>query len=245
MKKTLITLMALGGLACGACAAEQYVYNATLMGQEKESAVHGFTLTLTAQTITGATADTPAVSTLSDFVYLDGLTLVERKVNGGTERNVGLLVLDGNNTILGWSNELCATCESSGKTREDNVYTFTNLKLDTDTTYRFVAVSNVNSLTLDYVGCTYGYGEASSYTFDSEAKTVTGGLTRIDATIDVHDGSKTSGDLNFTTKNNFSATTNTWSPVLKDIKVTNIPEPATATLSLLALAGLCARRRRK
>ncbi len=32
---------------------------------------------------------------------------------------------------------------------------------------------------------------------------------------------------------------------LKDIPAAAIPEPATATLSLLALAGLCVRRRRK
>ena len=42
----------------------------------------------------------------------------------------------------------------------------------------------------------------------------------------------------------FSTDASQYKAGIKNITVTNIPEPATATLSLLALAGLCARRRR-
>ena len=234
MKKTLIALMALAGVAM----ANEWTFSSTMLGDSsKETTVHGFTFNLSSELITGETA----VSTLPETVYLTSLTMQERAV-AGTQRNVGLLVLDTSNTILGWSNELCSTSESTNIA--DNTFTFTNLLLDTNTTYRFVTVSNVSNLTSSYIGYTYAYGKDATYTSNAEAKTLTGGLTSADVAVDVH--SNTDYNLNYTTSESFASVNGSWSPILTSVKVTDsIPEPATATLSLLALAGLAARRRRK
>ena len=225
--------MALAGVAM----ADEWTFTSNNLDVEvKESDVHGFTFNLSSALITGETA----VSSLPDAVYLTSLTMLERPV-GGTKQNVGLLVLDTSDTILGWSNELCSTCEDA---REDNTFTFTNLLLDTDTTYRFVTVKNVESLDSSYVGYTYAYGKDATYTSNAEAKTLTGGLASTGVAIDVH--TATDYNLNYTTSPNFGDTNSAWSPILTNITVADsVPEPATATLSLLALASLAARRRRK
>ena len=107
-------------------------------------------------------------------------------------------------------------------------------------------------LNIDYVGYTYNFVRDESLTVDSTAMTITGGLLATGAAVDLHANNETNG-LNFSTSGDLSNFQKGWSPVLTDIKVSielapitpAVPEPATATLSLLAMTALAARRRRK
>ena len=242
MKKTLIALMALVGVATGA----DYTYNANLIGSEDKASVHGFSFTLTSANIEPSSEGTPLTSELGNAVTLNGFTLGDRSNAAGDAVNFGLLVLDSDDVIVGMSNETTAPCDGV-----DGVYTFSGLTINPSVTYNFVCVREV-LLNSDYVGYTYNFVKGENLTVDSEAMTITGGLLATGIAVDLHGDKQTSG-LNFSTNPNINGYQATWSPILTDIKVSvesipvppAVPEPATATLSLLALAGLAARRRRK
>ncbi len=218
-------------MLAGAAMGETYVYNSTMVGTENKTSVHGFTFVLDSAAIAAETGSVPTTE-ISDFELVT-LTLGDRDANAST-RAYGLLVLDSSNVILGKSNET-----NTGGNSTDDVFTFTNLILNADTTYSFVTV-NTTLFTTDYVGKTYGYGKETSLTLNGG--TITGGLVAAPIAVDYHTDSSTPY-LAITTSATFASTTNTQSPILSNITI-NVPEPATATLSLLAFAGLAARRRR-
>ena len=122
------------------------------------------------------------------------------------------------------------------------------LLLTSKDTYRFITVSSgVLDLFTDSTK-TYVYNaggtSAVSYETNENTVTITQGLTTPGLRWN-YDTSATVDDCCAI----FSATIDTgkaeYSPVITNMTVNIIPEPATATLSLLALAGLAARRRRR
>ena len=231
MKKTIITLLTLAGVAMG----ETYVYDAAMIGTKDKAAVHGFTFTLNNAAITPELGSL-TTSQITDFELLS-LTLGDR-ADGTNKNTYGLLVLTSSNVILGKSNET-----STSSNGADEVFTFTGLTLNAATTYRFVTV-DTTLFTADCIGKTYGYGNAATLTLTDA--TYTGGLKAPGVAVDLHGNTPTTG-LNFTSSATFVSEQSTWSPILTDIKISvpAVPEPTTATLSLLALAGLAGRRRRK
>ncbi len=234
MKKTIIALLALGGIAMG----DIYTYNASMVGAEDRAAVHGFTFTLTNAYITPEEGSLPTTD-ITDFNLLS-LTLGDR-ADGSNSASYGLLVLSSSNVILGKSNET-----SNGCNGKDEVFTFTNLTLNAATTYRFVTV-DTSLFTSDHIGKTYGYGTAGS--LSQNGNTISGGLKAVGVAVDLHTNKSTTG-LNFTSSATFASEQSGWSPILSDITINvpsapAVPEPTTATLSLLALAGLAVRRRRR
>ena len=162
------------------------------------------------------------------------------RTDGTSSVDFGLMVLDNSTAeILGVSNEVCKSSDSTADT-----FTFTGLTLDAATTYKFVTV-NAAALNSDYIGKIYNYGKSAVTLTDN---ILTGGLVAPGVAVDLHGSTETTG-LNFSTSGTFASTQATWSPILTEIKIKvgaapAVPEPTTATLSLLALAGLAARRRR-
>lgn len=235
MKKTLIMLLAASACAFGT----EYTYNATMLGSKDKASVHGFSFTLTAANIAPANTASPNITDLDNQVLLTGFTLGDRDNDAGTLVDFGLLVMDSNMTIIGMSNGVCTPCDGT-----DNVFTFNNLIIDKNTTYKFISV-RATALSENYIGLTYGGDSAETMTIDTTTNTLTGGLLATGVAVDLHKDSPTTGELNFTTSSGLGINQNGWSPILTNITVETVPEPATATLSLLALAGLAARRRRR
>ena len=235
MKKTLITLMSLMGISVGA----DYTYSSPRIGEDSKASVHGFSFTLTS-TLNAADSNSPTIEELGNLFMLNGFTLSDRSDSAGDSVAFGLLVLDSNDVIVGFSNETTTPCDGA-----DGEYTFNGLTLAPTATYQFVCVRE-DMLNSDYVGYTYAFGKSATLTVDDEAKSITGGLLATGVAVDLHNSKSTTG-LNFSTTPDLGSYQDKWSPILTDIKISTlpIPEPATATLSLLALAGLAMRRRRK
>ena len=108
---------------------------------------------------------------------------------------------------------------------------------------RVMDTSNLNTATMNYqdsVTFTTTIQKGVTYTLS-----VTGGDQAMTPTLTWDGGSETlasyKGNMNGNTANMAYAL----NPGTITIEVPNVPEPTTATLSLLALAGLAARRRRK
>lgn len=235
MKKTLIMLLAASACAFGT----EYTYNATMLGSEDKASVHGFSFTLTAANIAPANASTPTITDLDNQVLLTGFTLGDRNSAAGDAVDFGLLVLDGSKTIIGMSNSVCTPCDGV-----NNEFSFANLLINKNTTYTFIMVRDI-ALNEAYLGMTYGGDKATAMTVNTDTNVLTGGLLATGVAVDLHTGTPTTGELNFTTSSELGINQNGWSPILTNITVETVPEPATATLSLLALAGLAARRRRR
>lgn len=245
MKKTLIALLAATSCAMGSTLNSTYTgnYNTT---------THGFTLTLSSSELILKDTD-PA---LSSTVILESFTL--KGCNSGTGANVeyGFVVLNNTtNEVLG----LSTSTQTSGQNINTS-FSFTNtsgtaLTLNTADTYRFLTVSSA-VLTLfhdsskSYIYNAGGTGPPTQ-SVNGNTITISQGLTAPGirgmyvASGATNDGCTMIFGANG--KNEGSITvenvTGTLSPVFVNISVKNIPEPTTATLSLLALAGLAARRR--
>ncbi len=214
---------------------DTFTYNASMVGTEDKAAVHGFTFTLTNAYISPEAGSLPTTD-ITDF-NLISLTLGDRS-DGTNNASYGLLVLNTSNVILGKSNEMSNGCNGT-----DEVFSFTNLTLNAATTYRFVTVDTSLFIAND-IGKNYGYGTADTLT--RNGNTISDGLKAVGVAVDLHRNISTTG-LNFTSSATFASEQSGWSPILSDITINvpaaAVPEPTTATLSLLALAGLAARRR--
>ncbi len=204
MKKTLIALMALAGVACG----QSFTENGSLTAPENLYApAFDFTFELTEEfKVTDDYDILLAYYQVSGFAGSDGFN-----VNAFQLSNAGVLTLVRGNTLTLTEGELT----SSSTLVSQNVSTFvttegTNYTLTSPGIYK-----------VDYLGGTNGSAAADLYKDGVKVASFTGGNHNMNG-----DGT---GSLNLTVKVNDSLM---------------IPEPTTATLSLLALAGLAARRRR-
>ncbi len=243
MKKTLTTILLTAGLAASASAASS-VYNVEASGNYN---YHAFYLTLTSTMLapeTGSLAPTANTS-----YTLDQLTIITRtSSHNSVTGTYGLFVLnETGSAIIGFSNE--SYLQEPGT---DRTFTFvaadgtSPLALNSSTTYRFVAVSDT---ALEYAAAnaaantTLNYSSSkSNASYTTATKTISGGLI----TLGGQAVSTTDAGM-YVITNAALTNTGTYAAGLKDITISPVavPEPATATLSLLALAGLAARRRRK
>ena len=237
MKKTLITLLALAGAAM-ADEATDVLYTSTSNGTEASNyEAKGFAFNLSGTALT--TTSTPSSYDFSDSVTLSEITLTLRDVKNSTNEDKDgkhiIVITDSDLKIQGWSsNESDTATDAEGY---EFTWNFANVTLDTDTTYYAIAYDSGASLTK---GTTLTQaGEAMQFG--------TNGVSNYDANGLSFDGAST-GKTGLMFLNGGSYAINTaqkqYAPNVK-IVTKMIPEPATATLSLLALAGLAARRRRK
>lgn len=255
MKKTCV-LALLSAFAAVASAATEYDYTLSTVSSYNgnyNQLIHGFTLKLNSTAIDHGTA------TLPSEVILDGFTIKDTGSKDGVGVTFGFVVLDnfGNNTVLGVSTGVGTTVQN-GTTS----FTFTAadgtspLTLNPESTYRYIAVSqDVLNLIKSDTTKTYVYNgggtDAVQHTTLGNTVTITKGLRA--PGIRGHYGTDVPTDSATICAGNIASVwasgSNHLSPILSNIHLSNVPspvvpEPATATLSLLALAGLAARRRR-
>ncbi len=244
MKKTIaLALLCLGAAATASAAS--YHYSTVATGNDN-STLHGFTFKLSTDDLTAsAGSDSPATNTLTGTYVMDSITVKGSTSQGGANVTYGLVVVDASNTVLGISD-----VKTSASNRS---LTFTlsaagggSLTLDAATSYRFLTVSEdvINYVT--QAGMTYAAGGTTATAATLSGTTISKGLKA--PGMRVNSGAAASDDFRLISGSNGTSTMN-YFVVIDDISISPVtaavPEPATATLSLLALAGLAARRRRK
>ena len=224
MKKTLIALMALASVA----AADTYT-SSTYKKQDQASDHYGFTLALAESQWVDSTIPTYVTS-----VYLDSITLQTRNSNNSysdikiavyeytADSNVG--------TFLGLSSTESFVADTNVEFTFDG-----SITLNPTTRYQFMFVAS----------------DSTAETVDSydeyKTKATRWGLALTNK--NTVEGEYTHGNVPQGWGTYTNGTVSGWQaqllPVVTIATSTPIvPEPATATLSLLALAGLAARRRR-
>ena len=251
MKKTLITLLALGGLAVGA--APEPIWTAeTNLTSYSISGLDSFTIavTLNVETLkaeSGANFNGPAkIIDLSGVWNVSGLEgTLDINVNGSSTGKTSTLYIGGT-TGLGEYKSNYALNGISGSTIFNSSTIWENI---TGAALVFVKDgSSDNDAVRAYFSLKYADGTTTTYE---------GANTGIKFTID-HDGDENTDKvadkhLNVSTisfENSFATEAWVYGSALsandaRTIAAALAPEPTTATLSLLALAGLAARRRRK
>lgn len=236
MKRTLLLLTLATGL-CSA-AADQTVYYSTELTSttvDRSNGCYGFTLKMSDNFLTSTSAGSSV--TLPNTVYMTSLTLWGRDSgNNGEYHNMKIALYEytgdgetARETDLGTVVALsdAHTLSTGGSA----TFTFANdVEMDTTKQYRFLFVS-ADATAENLVG-TDGTTNLAAY----QTKATTSSLTL------VNNNSLPQGDGTY--KNNSMSS---WESLyMPKLKITSyVPEPATATLSLLALVGLAARRRRK
>ena len=221
MKKTIITLMTLAGMAFGA--ESSYTLSTTPAYDGNQGGRYaGIAFTLGA---TDTERFTVTGGTLTEQVTLSSISLTERGGNDLAADRV-LYVTDSNNVYLG-SSSVFTKAEGSD-----------------------IAVFNFkDSITLNTGSTYYAYLMNSAGDNSWEVgKTVVPGGQYYSGELAAAGGSLTSTAANWGLLNGQKALASTsYAPVMTIVakSVDPVPEPTTATLSLRALAGRAARRRRR
>ena len=223
MKKTLIALMALASVA----AAD--TYTSSTPDKTNKGNYYGFTLAPANSTY--LTTDIPAGVT---ELNLDSITLLTRDAANSTDMKVAVYAYEGDNkvgTYLGSSSSTgTAVAADTALT-----LTFSGVTIDPTARYQFLFVqAGATDLTLSTFE---GYQSAST----NWGISVTNSFS---ANIPQGWGTYKGNGINSWEGQYVPVTTLTMSTVVAPESPV-VPEPATATLSLLALAGLAARRRRR
>ncbi len=203
MKKTLIALMTLAGVAMGG----QYTMD------------KGGDLYAGEMTLTFTIPDTPILT--GDYDILAAYYQVN-----GSSYNVNAFVLNSDNTLsLNRGGALSST------TLTNDVTTGTQNKSIFNTAEGTALTLSAGDYTIKYLGGTNGSAAADLYMGDTKVASFTGGNHNMNG---INQGG---GTLTLVTNDAYNVVATSYPGM--------VPEPATATLSLLALAGLAARRRRK
>ncbi len=220
MKKTIIALMALSGLAL----ADTYT-SATPAKSSDTAQGNYYGFTLAPANSSYLTTDIPAGIT---ELNLDSITLLTRSSNSSTvDMKVAVYTYVGDSTV----GTFLGASSSTGTQAGDNAtltLTFSDVTIDPTARYQFLFVKaetdNTTLTTFEgYQAAATNWGVSVTSSFEAQ---IPGGW-----------GTYKGNGINSWEGNYVPVTTITLS--------TPVPEPATATLSLLALAGLAARRRRK
>ena len=223
MKKTIIALMALAGVAMAGTVDTTFTTTNAVNTKASKYSAAGFAFTLsgTAFSTTSSPVGTEWATT-GTMVELTSISLITGSRNDNEPGKHYLVITDTSKNVIGWST-------SANSAVGESTWTFTAgndkaVTLNTNTTY--------------YVFAENSYTAGTSWTPDScDLRLGTDGVA--DYTSGV--GTTYTG-LSFIKSDGTSETR--YAPAVT-IKTKAIPEPTTATLSLLALAGLAARRRRK
>lgn len=225
MKKTIIAMMALAGVA----AAETYTASTPAKsGAGAQGNYYGFTLAF--DNATYLTTNVPA----NQELMLDSITLQSRSDNNtATAMKVAVYKYEGDSTTGTFLGTSVTTLEDVA-INTTYTLTFEDITVNSSDRYQFLFVqadTTEDLTTFDgYKAAAMSWGTAVTNSFGAS---IPGGW-----------GTYKSNGLNSWEGQYIPVTTVTLStPVTPDTPA--IPEPTTATLSLLALAGLAARRRRK
>ena len=219
MKKTLIALMALAGLAAG----ETYTASTPAKsGAGAQGGYYGFTLTF--DNATYLTTSVPSNTELN----LDSITLQSRSDNPtAAAMKVAVYKYESDSTTGAFLGTSVTTLENVAN---DTTYTLTfeDITVNSSDRYQFLFVqaNTTEDLTTfaGYQAAAMAWGTSVTNSFSAN---IPGGW-----------GTYKSNGINSWEGQYIPVTTVT-------LSTPAVPEPTTATLSLLALAGLAARRRRK
>ena len=235
MKKTLITLLALAGVA----AADSVLLESKLTNNGVSSsvmdAIYGKTKN-DAVTASGLKVDKFA-ETKKDFTFSVSDLLTNATLGEDELYSINAITFASRyETVTNWNSTYAFTGTATVKINDVVVGTSTTLTLN--------PVANGNGT--DYNIGTFTFGFDNAFLLDG-TETVTISLTASDKKFGVaavaNNGTVTATDI---TDMVTSSSGDKYKAVVQlSGSVVTIPEPATATLSLLALAGLAARRRRK
>ena len=226
MKKTLVALMALAGVAMGETETVSTYYK-ELNGQD---IAYGFILSLDDAFMTYSG------DTLGATFDLDSITLQCSKSEGPFSKNTKLAIFERQGAdSLG---TFVALSEATAHVGVGNTtYDFTDvITLDTSKQYQFFWVqsnttADVFSTTQSNQSVYATYAASSRFDRINVASSINSNVT-----LPKGDGIVYNTGYNSWSGQNMAAVT---------FNAVAVPEPTTATLSLLALAGLAARRRRK
>ena len=212
MKKTLIALMALAGVACAA----DYTMN-----KEGDLFAGAFTLTFDVEDLANITGDYDILAAYYQTT--------------GRDYAANVITLNSNGTL--WISRV------NNITFVDGAITSEATRSDVRDKSIFKAgdsdyVLTAGSYTLKYLGGTNGSAAADLYLGDVKVASFTGGAHNMN-------GAEGGGNtLKLLTNDDYNVVATEY-PGMPVPPSPSVPEPTTATLSLLALAGLAARRRRK
>ncbi len=236
MKKTLIAIMALAGMATATDEFTGFTFSNTGTGTGLSSML-GFAFTLNATSsdysVTNTTEfDFPKVLTLTEVSFNSAFVFNKNSKYGQNidNKNVYLYITDKDNAILDIS-EAASVVASTDSSNAGGAVTFT---LD---------CANIKAGT-EYYAWFMGTDSSYSTTSGSDVKTISFTSGETNNTVELRSYNKlvaTTGDLKLLTATDKTSSNNTFA----GMTIKAVPEPTTATLSLLALAGLAARRRRK
>lgn len=221
MKKTLIALLATATCAMGS----DLTFATAPANQGNGGKYCGVAFTL-------GSADTERFTVTGDLteqVILNTITLTER-TNYDFSDSFQLYITDANNVFLGASSAYTKAVGS-----DEAVFTFSSsITLNTsDTYYAYIWFTSYNEVNTWVAGETV-VGSGKFFTVPNVAA-AGGSLTTDNASNwGLLSGQKVMASTGFAPVMSISATA-----------IPTVPEPTTATLSLLALAGLAARRRRR
>ena len=239
MKKSIIILIALAGAAL----ASDTTYTTTpdqFTANKNYGTTYGFAFNLSGSV--WKTTSNPEGITLGEEVELTSISYIARVESSTEYRKNGyyaIVITDMDNTILGWS-----TNAAIGQNNELFTWTFEDLVLNTETSYKAIAYdSEAITLTKDTTFTLSSTAADNKYMMQG----TNGVATYSNGTLDF-DGSTTGSKsgLQYLKGDSLNINTGQTQHAPNVTFVTKaIPEPTTATLSLLALCGLAMRRRRK
>lgn len=201
----------------------------TTTGTQNYGNYNGWTMTLT-ESYLDTTLNDQEAALATTSVLLNSVSL-QKRTDGSASGNTAYLAIyeydsDGTvGTFVGVSTNT-VTDNTVSQTPAYNTFEFSGVTLDATKQYQYLFVTTNSTDTL------------SSFTgYQGSAVKLGFSITAVGSTLDTGDGIYTTSALNGWQTGNYMPNVS--------ISVTATPEPTTATLSLLALAGLCARRRRK
>lgn len=243
MKKTLIALLALASFSYGVTTDATFTHS----DNTAQAGYIGFTFNLSDEWLTA----NPAVTEEYTAFELTSITLQGANTwykLFETNNNSGLVVLDSTNKIIGksnWNPTVGTSSTVGGKSSYPLTYSFltttvvdgtsssaSSLTLDLDSDYKVLIYGNKTAFDALTINST-----VTSYSGPTDGSTIPDSIAT--AGLRVHNG-VTNG-----TMINNNGTINAGVFPVVSFSGQLVPEPTTATLSLLALAGLAARRRRK
>ena len=233
MKKTLITLLALGSIACG----DMLTLGSKLSYVDSTDASNSFTIDAY-QAFVGKTRDEIDGYTLSgvDCIDADRVNTIPGTSTNTITLNLGDMISTGT-AELGEGLQL-TQISFIGRDASDRKPAEATLSLELDgSTYTSSVAQSGGDTTHEYITFSFTDGPIITCLSDIQVTYSASTATLGSGVFKAQNGAVLSGVNNGSTD---------WTPIAQVVLSTpSIPEPTTATLSLLALAGLAVRRRRK
>ena len=247
MKKTLITLFALAGVAAAADMPKEYVATFANSRTDTQSSARSHIL------LDGGTQAITLDSWMIEFQIqkqsdIGAFFALGRYANDSERGGLGLRTNSASGVGISWNGNAGWASESSAKL---DVTSFSSISAESPITLRFAYdaesdiayLYNVDTnkyITATNLTTTY---EGGNFSFSSVDSSVTGNGDVTGKTMFWTDGGSAAYKLLGVTDMSSLEGDNT--QFVSYLTTKTVPEPTTATLSLLALCGLAARRRRK